>query len=100
MARLGGWSAHEGPQPVALRCLGYTGAHLNSQMDEPGAPEVIGDKRGIPMTYLTAMKVGCSIKVTWSTAQLKFLYINAHSMGNKHEEMEAPDGTTRKLQPG
>ena len=33
---------------------------------------------------------GCSsTKVTWSTAQMKCLYINACSMGNKQEELEA-----------
>jgi len=33
---------------------------------------------------------GCSNKkVTWPTAQMKCLYTNTHSMGNKQEELEA-----------
>jgi len=32
---------------------------------------------------------GCSsMKVTWPTAQMECLYINASSMGNKQEELE------------
>jgi len=33
--------------------------------------------------------MGCSSKVTQLTAQMKCLYTNAHSKGNKQEELEA-----------
>jgi len=39
--------------------------------------------------YLEGIKECSSKKVTQLTAQLKCLYINAHSMGNKQEELEA-----------
>ncbi|KAK4810175.1 hypothetical protein QYF61_010948 [Mycteria americana] len=81
--RLEGQGASEGPQPVALSCAGYTGAHLKSHGDEPGAPEVIGANRGTPVKHLKG------IKVTWLTAQLQCLYTSARSMGNKQEELEA-----------
>jgi len=65
------------PQPVALRCAGYTRAHLKSYGDEPGAPEVIGANVETPVKYLKGIK-GCSSKtVTRPTAWLKCLYINA-----------------------
>ena len=80
--RLEGRGASEGPQPVALRLAGYTGAHR----DEPGAPEVIGANRETPVKYLKGIKVCSSKKVTRLTAQLKCLYTNARSMGNKQEE--------------
>ena len=89
MPRLEGQGASEGPQPVALRCAGYTGAHLKSYGDEPGAPEVIGANRETLVKYLKGIKVCSSKKVTWPTAQLKCLYTSACSTGNKQEELEA-----------
>ena len=89
MPRLEGWSYSEGRQLVALRSAGYTAAHLKSYGDEPGAPEVIGANRETPVKYLKGMKGCSSKKVTRLTAQLKCLYTNAHSMGNKQEELEA-----------
>ncbi|KAK4819205.1 hypothetical protein QYF61_026821 [Mycteria americana] len=71
------------------RRAGYTGAHLKSYGDEPGAPEVIGANRETPVKYLKGIKGCSSKKVTWPTAQLKCLYTNACSMGNKQEELEA-----------
>ncbi|KAK4830595.1 hypothetical protein QYF61_012021 [Mycteria americana] len=88
-ARLEGWGASEDPQPVALRHAGYTGAHLKSYGDEPGAPEAVGVNRGTLVKYLKGIKGCSSKKVTRPTAQLKCLYTNAGSMGNKHEELEA-----------
>jgi len=41
--------AREAPQPVALRCAGYTAAYLKSYGDVPGAPEVIGDNKETPV---------------------------------------------------
>jgi len=44
--------ASKGPQPGAPRCAGYTGAHLKSYEDEPGAPEIVGANRKTPVKYL------------------------------------------------
>ena len=74
---------------MALRCAGYTGAHLKSYRDEAGAPEVIGGSRETPVQYLRGIQVCSSKKVTRPTAQLKCLYTDARSMGNKQEELEA-----------
>lgn len=41
------------------------------------------------MKYLKGIKGCSSKKMTWLTAQLKCLYTNACSMGNKQEEVEA-----------
>ncbi|KAK4813839.1 hypothetical protein QYF61_001937 [Mycteria americana] len=67
----------------------YTGAQLKSNRVELGDTEAIGAKREMPVKHLRAHK-GCSpVKETQTTAQLKCLYINARSMGNKQEELEA-----------
>jgi len=81
-------SASKAPQPVALRCVVYTGAHLKSYGDEPGAPEVIGVNRETPVKYLKRTEVFSSKKLTQPTAQMKCLYTNAYSMGSK-QELEA-----------
>ena len=82
-------SASKGSQTVALRHARYTRAHLKSYRDEPGAPEVIGANRETPVKYLKGIKGCSSKKVPRPTAELKCLYTNAHSMGNKQEELEA-----------
>ena len=69
--RLEGQGVREGPQPVVLRCAGYTAAHLKSYRDETGAPEVIGANRETPVKYLKGIKGCSSKKVTRTTAQLK-----------------------------
>jgi len=89
MPRLEGQRTSEGPQPVTLRAAGYSVAHLKSYRDEAGAPEVIEANRGTPVKYLKGIKRCSSKNVTQPTAQLKFLYTNASSMGNRQEEMEA-----------
>ena len=89
MPRLEGQGASKGPQPVALRRAGYTGAHLKSYREEPGAPEVIGANRETPVKYLRGIKVCSCKKVTRPAAQLKCLCANAHSMGNKQDELKA-----------
>ncbi|KAK4829261.1 hypothetical protein QYF61_002653 [Mycteria americana] len=43
----------------------------------------------MPVKCLKAHKGCSSMKETWTTAQLKCLYTNARSMGNKQEELEA-----------
>jgi len=86
--RLEGQGASKGPQPVALRRVGYTAAHLKSYGDGPASPEVIGANRETPVKYLHGIKGCSSRKVTQLTAQLKCLYTNAHSRDNKHEETE------------
>jgi len=55
-ARLEGWVASKGPQPVALGHAGYTAAHLKSYGDEPGAPEVTEANRETPVKYLKGIK--------------------------------------------
>jgi len=89
MPRLEGQGASKDPQPVALKHAGYTAAHLKSSGNEPGAAEVIRANRKTPVKHVKGI-MGCSFKkVTWLTAQLKCLYTNARSMGNKKEELEA-----------
>ncbi|KAK4808554.1 hypothetical protein QYF61_009857 [Mycteria americana] len=66
----------------------YTAVHWKSYGNEPGAPEVIGAKRETPVKYLKGIEACSSEKVTQPTAQLKCLYTNARSMGNK-QELEA-----------
>ena len=41
------------------------------------------------MEHLEGNKVCSTKKVTWPAALMKCLYTNAHSMGNKQEELEA-----------
>ncbi|PKU34913.1 hypothetical protein llap_14785 [Limosa lapponica baueri] len=54
--------------------------------DEPVAPEVVEVNRETPARHL---KVWSPKKVAQPTAQMKCLYTNARSMGNKQEELEA-----------
>ena len=60
-------------------------AHLKSYTDEPGAPEIIEANRETPVKYLKGIDGCSSKKVTWLTAQLKYLYTSAYSVGNKQE---------------
>ncbi|KAK4829727.1 hypothetical protein QYF61_006188 [Mycteria americana] len=87
--RLEGAGASEGTRPVSLRCVGYTGAQLKSNRVELGDTEAIGAKWETPVKRLKAYKECSSMKETRTTAQLKCLYTNARSMGNKQEELEA-----------
>ncbi|KAK4806806.1 hypothetical protein QYF61_005602 [Mycteria americana] len=86
--RLEGAGASEGTQPVSMRCVGYTGAQLKLNTVELGDTEAIGAKRETPVKHLKAHK-GCSSMKARVTAQLKCVYTNARSMGNKQEELEA-----------
>ncbi|KAK4817905.1 hypothetical protein QYF61_002388 [Mycteria americana] len=87
--RLEGAGASEGTRPVSPRCAGYAGAQPKSNGVEPGDTEAIGAKREMPVKCLKARKGCSSMKETQTTAQLKCLYTNARSMGNKQEELEA-----------
>ncbi|KAK4806205.1 hypothetical protein QYF61_001128 [Mycteria americana] len=87
--RLEGAGASEDTRPVSLRCAGYTGAQPKSNRVELGDTEAIGAKREMPVKRLKARKGCSSMKETRMTAQLKCLYTNARSMGNKQEELEA-----------
>ncbi|PKU35905.1 hypothetical protein llap_13795 [Limosa lapponica baueri] len=91
-----GWVTSKGPQPVALRCAGYAAAHLKSYGDESGAPEAIGigesqikHLRGRPLEEQhkgnAATPASKSVPLG---AQLKCLYTNTCSVGNKQEEIE------------
>ncbi|KAK4810884.1 hypothetical protein QYF61_013292 [Mycteria americana] len=70
-------------------CAGYAGAQPKSNRVELGDTEAIGAKREMPVKHLKAHKECSSMKETRMTAQLKCLYTNARSMGNKQEELEA-----------
>ena len=85
MPRFKGQGARESPQPGALRHAGYTAARLKSCRDEPGASEVVKANSQTAVKHLEGIKVCSSEKVTWLTAQLKCLYTNSDSMGNKQE---------------
>ncbi|KAK4823433.1 hypothetical protein QYF61_002119 [Mycteria americana] len=74
---------------INLSTPGYTGAQLKLYRVELGDTEVIGAKKEMPVKHLKAHKGCSSMKETWMTAQLKCLYTNARSMGNKQEELEA-----------
>ncbi|KAK4832625.1 hypothetical protein QYF61_024606 [Mycteria americana] len=56
---------------------------------ELGDTEAIGAKRETPVKHLEAHKGCSSLKEARTTAQLKCLYTNARSMGNKQGELEA-----------
>ncbi|PKU29771.1 rna-directed dna polymerase from mobile element jockey-like [Limosa lapponica baueri] len=59
---------------------------LKSYGDEPAAPEVVEVNRETPVRCLNRYSPK---KVAQPTAQLKCLYTNACSIGNKQEELEA-----------
>ena len=65
---LEGPGAIKGPQLVALRHVGYTGARSKSYGDEPGAAEVTGANRGTSVKYLKRIKECSSKQVTQLTA--------------------------------
>ncbi|GAB0203506.1 interleukin-6 receptor subunit beta [Grus japonensis] len=88
MPRLEGQGAGEGPQPTAQRRAGQTAARLKSYRHEPGAPEVIGANRETPVKYLKGIPATPATKSASSGAQLKCLYANTRSMGNKQEALE------------
>jgi len=56
-----------GPQPVALRHVSYTEAHLQSHGDEPGPPGAIAADRETPVKYFEEIKGCTSKKVTQPT---------------------------------
>lgn len=82
---------HEGTRPI------FEGQCAVSVAVRDGNPCSSKDKRFIDMLKTTeapeSSQVGIRAsplqKVVGSTAQLKYLYTNANSMGNKQEEMEA-----------
>jgi len=78
-----------GPQPLAQRHAGDTAAQLKPCRGELRAPEVVGVKKEASVKHPKGNKWCSSVKVTRTTAQMKYLYMNAHSMGKKREEMEA-----------
>ena len=63
---------------------------MKSYVNEPGSTEAIGKgNREAEGKYSEGLKELSSKKATRPTAQLKCLYMNAHSSGNKQEELEA-----------
>lgn len=68
---------------------GNTAAHLKSYDNEPGTTEATGKgNRGSQGKYFEGIKELSSKKATGSAVQLKCLYTNTHSLGNK-QELEA-----------
>ncbi|KAK4810724.1 hypothetical protein QYF61_007698 [Mycteria americana] len=86
---LEGAAASEDTRPESSRCAGYAWAQPKSSGVEPGDTEATGGKRETPVKCLKARKGCSSVKETRMTAQLKCLYTNARSMGNKQDELEA-----------
>lgn len=78
-----GLGASKSPLPLTLKCIGHTRAHSQSYGDDAGIPEVIEANRETPEKYHSSMKV------TQTTAQLRSLYTNVLSMGNRQVELEA-----------
>jgi len=86
---LEGQGTSTGPQPVAQRHARDTAAQLKSHGDELGAPEIVGANKEASVKHPKRNKGCSSMKVTWQQTRMKCLYMNAHSVGNKQEELEA-----------
>ncbi|GAB0175694.1 hypothetical protein GRJ2_000034600 [Grus japonensis] len=86
--RLEGWGAGEGPQPTAQRHAGRTTARSKPRGDEPGAPDATGTNGVTLGRYIKRIPATPANKSASLGAQLKCLYTNARSMGNKQEELE------------
>ncbi|GAB0203326.1 hypothetical protein GRJ2_002798200 [Grus japonensis] len=83
--RLEGRGAGEGPQPTAQRCAGYMAACSKPRGDEPGTLDAMGTNRETLGRYIKRIPASKSAS---SGVQVKCLYANAWSMGNKQEELE------------
>jgi len=57
--------------------------------EEPEAAEALGSNREMHVNSFKRIRVNSSEKVMCPTGQLKCLYTNACSMGNKEEELVA-----------
>ncbi|GAB0180798.1 hypothetical protein GRJ2_000545100 [Grus japonensis] len=86
--RLEGWGAGEGPRPTAQRHAGCTTACSKPRGDEPGAPDATGTNGVTLGRYIKRIPATPASKSASSGAQLKCLYVNAWSMGDKQEELE------------
>ncbi|GAB0210150.1 hypothetical protein GRJ2_003480800 [Grus japonensis] len=86
--RLEGRGAGEGPRPTAQRSAGCTTARSKPRGDEPGAPDATGTNGVTLGRYIKRIPSTPANKSASSGAQLKCLYVNARSMGNKQEELE------------
>ncbi|GAB0179239.1 hypothetical protein GRJ2_000389200 [Grus japonensis] len=86
--RLEEWGAGEGPQPTAQRRAGCTTARSKPTGDKPGAPDATGTNRVTLGMYIKRIPATPANKSASTGAQLKCLYVNAWSMGNKQEELE------------
>jgi len=86
---LEGWGASTRPQPVSQRSAVDTAAQSKSCRNELGTLEAVGANKEASVKHSKGNKGGSPVKVTRPTAQMKCLYTNARSMGNKEEELEA-----------
>ncbi|PKU27523.1 nipped-b-like protein [Limosa lapponica baueri] len=83
---LGRQSDSKDLQPGSLSQADDTALHSKPYGEEPAAPEEVEVNSETPVRHLK----GCSLKkAAQPAAQLKCLYTNARSMGNKQEELEA-----------
>ncbi|GAB0188316.1 hypothetical protein GRJ2_001296900 [Grus japonensis] len=83
--RLEGREADKDSWLTAQRRAGCTTARSKPRGDEPGAPDATGTHTG---RYIKRIPATPANKSASSGAQLKCLYTNARSMGNKQEELE------------
>lgn len=67
-----------------LHLAGESGGILSNK-EEPVSADVLGTNRQIPVKHPKGIKACSFIKLTQLTAQLKCLYTNVSSMGNKQE---------------
>ncbi|GAB0207912.1 hypothetical protein GRJ2_003256900 [Grus japonensis] len=86
--RLEGRGAGEGPRPTAQRRAGCTTARSKPRGDEPGAPDATGTNGETLGRYIKRIPPTPANKSASSGAQLKCLYANTRSTGNKQEELE------------
>ncbi|GAB0185820.1 hypothetical protein GRJ2_001047300 [Grus japonensis] len=86
--RLEGRGAGEGPQPTAQRRAGCITAHSKPRGDKLGALDATGTNGVTLGRYIKRIPATPANKSASSGAQLKCLYANAQSMGNKQEELE------------
>ncbi|GAB0189953.1 nucleobindin-2 [Grus japonensis] len=86
--RLEGRGTGEGPRPTAERRAGCTTARSKPRGDEPQTPDATGTNGVTLGRYIKRIPGTPANKSASSGAQLKCLYANAWSMGNKQEELE------------
>ena len=80
--------ASTGPQPFVKRHAEDTAAQSKSCRHQLGAPAVVGANKEVSVKHPEGKKGRYPVKATQPTAQMKCLYVNTRSMGNKQEKLE------------